>query len=92
MRVRGQLTCDGGIKGYCAPFTSAFHGLPRSNLNFALYTGEDKKRRESVDTKNQAESMIYQTEKQLKEFEAKVPVDVKVSIMGQGNTLISGRS
>ena len=31
-----------------------------------------------MDTKNQAESMIYQTEKQLKEFESKVPADVKV--------------
>ena len=41
-------------------------------------TGEDKKRREAVDTKNQAESMIYQTEKQLKEFESKIPADVKV--------------
>lgn len=42
------------------------------------FAGEDKKRREAVDTKNQAESMVYQTEKQLKEFEAKVPADVKV--------------
>ncbi len=43
------------------------------------FAGEDKKRREAVDTKNQAESMVYQTEKQLKEFEGKVPEDVKVS-------------
>lgn len=42
------------------------------------HAGEDKKKREAVDTKNQAESMIYQTEKQLKEFESKVPADVKV--------------
>lgn len=35
------------------------------------YADEDKKRREAVDTKNQAESQIYQTEKQLKEFEDK---------------------
>ena len=33
---------------------------------------EDKKRREAVDLKNQGESLIYQTEKQLKEFEGKV--------------------
>lgn len=38
------------------------------------FAGEDKKKREAVDTKNQAESMIYQTEKQLKEFEGKVRV------------------
>mmetsp|Transcript_5326 Transcript_5326/g.9208 ORF Transcript_5326/g.9208 Transcript_5326/m.9208 type:complete len:683 (-) Transcript_5326:493-2541(-) len=48
---------------------------------------EDKKRREAVDTKNQAESLIYQTEKQLKEFEAKVPADVKASIEGMVTTL-----
>lgn len=36
------------------------------------FAGEDKKRREAVDVKNQSESMIYQTEKQLKEFEGKV--------------------
>lgn len=42
------------------------------------YAGEDKKKREAVDTKNQAESMIYQTEKQLEEFKEKVPEDVKV--------------
>ena len=43
------------------------------------FAGEDKKKREAVDTKNQAESMIYQTEKQLEEFKEKVPEDVKVS-------------
>jgi hypothetical protein len=46
------------------------------------FAGEDKKRREAVDTKNQAESLIYQTEKQLKEFEAKVPADIKVRWSG----------
>ncbi len=44
------------------------------------FAGEDKKKREAVDTKNQAESMIYQTEKQLDEFKEKVPEDVKVSM------------
>ena len=36
------------------------------------FAAEDKKRREGVETKNQAETMVYQTEKQLKEFEGKV--------------------
>ncbi len=45
-------------------------------------SGEDKVRREAVDTKNQAESMIYQTEKQVKEFEAKVPAEVRVRTGG----------
>ncbi|GFH18514.1 uncharacterized protein HaLaN_15333, partial [Haematococcus lacustris] len=47
------------------------------------FAGEDKKRREAVDTKNQAESLVYQTEKQLKEFDEKLPADVKASIEGK---------
>ncbi|MDR3289234.1 MAG: molecular chaperone DnaK [Peptococcaceae bacterium] len=34
-----------------------------------LHADEDKKRRESVDTKNEADSLVYQTEKTLKDFE-----------------------
>ncbi|GLC41009.1 heat shock [Pleodorina starrii] len=44
------------------------------------FAAEDKKRRESVETKNQAETMVYQTEKQLKEFEGKVPADIKSKV------------
>ena len=38
---------------------------------------EDRKARELIDTKNQADSQVYQTEKQLKEFADKVPEEVK---------------
>lgn len=41
------------------------------------YAKEDKERREAIDTKNQAESMVYQTEKQLKEVGDKVDAAVK---------------
>lgn len=41
------------------------------------YAKEDKERREAIDTKNQAESVVYQTEKQLKELGDKVPSSVK---------------
>ncbi|XP_024366739.1 stromal 70 kDa heat shock-related protein, chloroplastic [Physcomitrium patens] len=37
----------------------------------------DKEKREAVDTKNQADSVVYQTEKQLKELADKVPAEVK---------------
>jgi len=37
----------------------------------------DKAEKEKVDTRNQADSMIFQTEKQLKEFDEKLPDDVK---------------
>lgn len=32
------------------------------------FAKEDKEKREAIDTKNQAESVVYQTEKQLKEL------------------------
>ncbi|KAI3464379.1 hypothetical protein Pfo_021042 [Paulownia fortunei] len=41
------------------------------------YAKEDKEKREAIDTKNQAESVVYQTEKQLKELGDKVPTAVK---------------
>ncbi len=37
----------------------------------------DKAEKEKVDTRNQADSMIFQTEKQLKEFDEKLPNDIK---------------
>jgi len=47
------------------------------------YAEEDKKRREAVDAKNQAESLCYQVEKQLKEYADKVPADVKTKVEGK---------
>ncbi|MGB1032851.1 MAG: molecular chaperone DnaK, partial [Flavobacteriales bacterium] len=41
---------------------------------------EDKKRKESVDIVNQADSLIFQTEKNLKEFGEKIPADKKQPI------------
>merc|ERR1711869_100275 len=43
---------------------------------------EDGKKREEVDTKNQADSMVYQTEKQLQELGDKVPAEMKTK--GEG--------
>jgi len=40
----------------------------------------DAEKRESVDTKNSADSMAYQTEKQLKELDDKIPEDVKEKV------------
>merc|ERR1719235_2186009 len=41
---------------------------------------EDTKRKEGVETKNQAEQLVYQSEKQIKELGDKVPADLKSSI------------
>jgi len=41
------------------------------------FATEDAAKREAVDTKNAADSMCYQTEKQLKELGDKIPQDVQ---------------
>ncbi|HMQ77961.1 MAG TPA: molecular chaperone DnaK [Ignavibacteria bacterium] len=41
------------------------------------HEGEDKRKREEVDTKNHADSLIFQTEKQMKEFGEKLTPDMK---------------
>ncbi|GAQ88792.1 chloroplast heat shock protein hsp70-1 [Klebsormidium nitens] len=47
------------------------------------FASEDKERREAVDTRNQAESLAFQTEKQIKELGDKVPADVKAKVEGK---------
>jgi molecular chaperone DnaK len=41
---------------------------------------DDNKRKDGVEAKNSAESLVYQTEKQLQELADKVPADLKASI------------
>ncbi|CAN0890856.1 Stromal 70 kDa heat shock-related protein, chloroplastic [Linum grandiflorum] len=44
------------------------------------FSKEDKEKRDAIDTKNQADSVVYQTEKQLKELGDKVPGAVKEKV------------
>ena len=44
------------------------------------YAAEDKKRREAVDTKNEAENLVFQCEKALADFGDKVSADEKANI------------
>jgi len=44
------------------------------------FAEEDQKQREAIDIKNQADSMIYQTRKQLSEFDDKLSSDLKDKI------------
>ena len=44
------------------------------------FAKEDKEKRDAIDTKNQADSVVYQTEKQLKELGEKVPGPVKEKV------------
>ncbi len=54
--------------------------VERMRKDAEAHAEEDKKRRESVEVKNMAETMIYTTEKMLKENEAKVKPEDKAAI------------
>src|SRR4051812_1861948 len=51
------------------------------------HAAEDKKRRETIEMKNQGESVVYQTEKQLKEHGDKVSGEVRGNIESALNNL-----
>ncbi|MFS7934216.1 putative Heat shock protein 70 family [Helianthus anomalus] len=59
------------------------------------FAKEDKEKRDAIDTKNQADSVVYQTEKQLKELGDKVPAPVKEKVeakLGELREAITGGS
>ncbi|KAF9616780.1 hypothetical protein IFM89_032333 [Coptis chinensis] len=59
------------------------------------YEKEDKEKRDAIDTKNQADSVVYQTEKQLKELGDKVPAPIKEKVeakLGELKEAVSGGS
>src|SRR5919204_526450 len=47
------------------------------------HSSEDRKKREEVETRNQADQMVYQAEKILKENEDKIPQDLKTEVEGK---------
>ncbi|KAL2513882.1 Heat shock 70 kDa protein 7 [Forsythia ovata] len=59
------------------------------------FANEDKEKRDAIDTKNQADSVVYQTEKQIKELGDKVPAPVREKVeakLGELKDAISGGS
>lgn len=54
--------------------------VDRMVQNAEQFAEEDRKRRAVIDAKNQADSLVYQTEKQLAEFGDKVGQDIKDKI------------
>jgi molecular chaperone DnaK len=56
--------------------------LPKEDIDRMMrdaeeHAEEDRKRREEAETRNQAESLVYQTEKFMKDNDDKLPSDVK---------------
>lgn len=56
------------------------HEVERMVKEAEKFAKEDKEKRETIDTKNQADSVVYQTEKQLKELGDEVPAAVKEKV------------
>ncbi|MEV4240244.1 MULTISPECIES: molecular chaperone DnaK [unclassified Nocardia] len=57
------------------------------------HAAEDKARREEAETRNQAESLVHQTEKFIKDNEDKVPADVKTKVeaaISEANEALKG--
>ncbi|MCE6995629.1 molecular chaperone DnaK [Saccharothrix sp. S26] len=59
--------------------------LPKDDIERMIkdaeaHAEEDKRRRDEAEVRNQAETLVYQTEKVLKENEDKIPADVKEKV------------
>jgi chaperone protein DnaK len=61
--------------------------VERMVKNAEQFAEEDRAKREVIDAKNQGDSLVYQTEKQLKEFGEKVPEDVKAKVQAKVDAL-----
>ena len=57
--------------------------IERMKKEAELHADEDKKKQESVEVKNIAESMIYTAEKALKDNGDKIPVEIKTDVEGK---------
>ncbi len=51
------------------------------------HSAEDKKRREEVDTKNQADALVFQTRKQVKDLGDKIPANLKGKVESAADAL-----
>lgn len=66
--------------------------LPKEDIDRMVreaeeHAAEDKKRRESAETRNQAEQLVYSIEKLIKDNEDKLPEDVKNEVQGDVDSL-----
>ncbi|HSZ31331.1 MAG TPA: molecular chaperone DnaK, partial [Pseudonocardiaceae bacterium] len=72
--------------------------LPKEDIDRMMrdaeeHAEEDRKRREEAETRNQAESLVYQTEKFIKDNDEKLPADVKDKVnaaLGEAQEALKG--
>jgi molecular chaperone DnaK len=72
--------------------------LPKDDIDRMMrdaeeHAEEDRKRREEAETRNQAESLVYQTEKFIKDNDDKLPSDVKDkvnAVLGEAQEALKG--
>ncbi len=51
------------------------------------YAEEDRRRKEAAETRNSAEQLVYQTERLLRDNEAKIPADIRTEVETAVNEL-----
>ena len=61
--------------------------VDKMKTDASAHAQEDKKKREEIDMKNQADSLVFQTEKQLKEFGTKVSAEARTKVEGANEKL-----
>merc|ERR1711977_516843 len=86
--ANGILSVTATDKGSCkkadikitGASTLAKEDVERMVREAEKFAEEDQKQREAIDIKNQADSMVYQTRKQLSEFDEKLSPELKEKI------------
>ena len=78
-----------GIQGHDPEFSGGLskEEIEKMKREAEAHAADDKKRRETIDMKNQGESLAYQTEKMLKDHGDKVGAEVRGNVEGALNQL-----
>lgn len=61
--------------------------IERMKQDAQAHAAEDRKRKEEVETKNQADNLVFQTRKQIKEFGDKIPANLKGKVESAADAL-----
>ncbi len=61
--------------------------VEKMKTDASAHASEDKKRKEEIETKNQADNLVFQTRKQLKDLGDKMDTDTKTKVEAAANAL-----